>query len=50
LAFSITKPCTSFKCLVNICNSTIVHFTLPFWFVFIPFLVLMSNIKWTRGC
>jgi len=56
LAFSTSKPCTSFKCLVYnhlatyICNNAIIDFTLPFWLAFIPFLVLVSNIRWTKGC
>jgi hypothetical protein len=54
LAFSIIKPCTSFKCLVN--NHLVEYATMqvptlfPFQPNLHPFFVLLSHIRWTKGC
>jgi hypothetical protein len=53
--FSITKPCTSFKCLVN--NHLIEYVimqvpTLNFHFdlAFIHYLSFWTIFRWTKGC
>jgi len=55
LAFSTTKPCTFFKCLVDkqfgiICNNENANFTIPFRPKLHPFFVLLNQIRWTKGC
>ncbi len=54
LAFSMTKPCTSFKCLVNNHLTQYVTMQVPtLHFHFNPTFihyVFPNHIKWTRGC